>query len=157
MKIAGFSTRVVSVPREEGPLGDGPGTLASNFVTLKIQTDDGVEGIAYGGFASAVMVKALKEAMDRLTELIELSVLDDFVLEIHPEQVDGSSQQRPGISDSEFQIVEALRFGKRLVEVDRPSRIHFEFRKNAKARTCSIIEVHESGLAGCPGDAHIRV
>ena len=55
MKIAGFSTRVVSVPRESGPLSAGPGAMASNFVTLKMHTEDGIEGIGYGGFASGVM------------------------------------------------------------------------------------------------------
>ena len=68
MKIAGFSTKVVSVPRESGPLGEGPGTTASNFITLKIQTDDGIEGISYAGFTSFVMLKALKAALDALAE-----------------------------------------------------------------------------------------
>ena len=68
MKINGFRTKVVSVPRERGPLGEGVDTLASNFVTLRLTTDDGVEGIGYGGFVSSLMVKALKEAMDALAE-----------------------------------------------------------------------------------------
>ena len=68
MKISGFSTRVVSIPREVGPLGEGPGSLAASFVTLKIQTDEGVEGIGYAGFTSGVMLKALKESLDALAE-----------------------------------------------------------------------------------------
>jgi L-alanine-DL-glutamate epimerase-like enolase superfamily enzyme len=68
MKIAGFSTRVVGIPREQGPLGDGPGATVSTFVILKMRTDDGIEGIAYAGFTSGVMRKALKEAVDALAE-----------------------------------------------------------------------------------------
>ncbi len=68
MRINGFKTKVVSVPRERGPLGEGVDTLASNFVTLRLTTDEGVEGIGYGGFVSSLMVKALKEAIDALAE-----------------------------------------------------------------------------------------
>ena len=45
MKINGFKTRVVSVPRERGPLGEGVDSLASNFITLRLTTDEGIEGI----------------------------------------------------------------------------------------------------------------
>ena len=69
MKIAGFSTRVVSVPRETGPLGGGTNSDTVSFVTLKMWTDDGVEGIGYAGFVSVVMLKALKEAVDALAGL----------------------------------------------------------------------------------------
>ena len=68
MKIASFSTRVVSVPREGGPLGDGLGSAISSFVTLKLRTDDGIEGIGYAGFTSGVMLKALKASVDALAE-----------------------------------------------------------------------------------------
>ncbi len=68
MKIAKFSTRLVSVPREQGPLGEGPGSMAANFVTLKVTTDDGVEGIGYAGFTSALMRKALRETVEALAE-----------------------------------------------------------------------------------------
>jgi L-alanine-DL-glutamate epimerase-like enolase superfamily enzyme len=70
MKIAGFETRVVSVPREEGPLGSGPGAVASSFVTLKIRTDEGIEGIGYGGFTAGILVKGLKQVMDAFCEQI---------------------------------------------------------------------------------------
>ena len=69
MKIAGFDTRVVSVPRAEGPLGGRPGDNVATFVTLKMHTDDGIEGIGYAGFASNVVVKALKETVDALAGL----------------------------------------------------------------------------------------
>ena len=69
MKIAGFTTRLVSLPRETSPLGEGPGSITISFVTLKMWTDDGVEGIGYAGFVSGVMQRALKEAVDGLAEL----------------------------------------------------------------------------------------
>ena len=69
MKITGHSTRVVDLPRPVGPLGGGPGANIATFVTLKIQTDEGVEGIGYAGFASNVLSKALKEAVDGLAGL----------------------------------------------------------------------------------------
>lgn len=69
MKIAGFDTRVVSVPRAEGSLGGRPGDNVATFVTLKMHTDDGIEGIGYAGFASNVVVKALKETVDALAGL----------------------------------------------------------------------------------------
>ena len=37
MQITGFETGVVSIPREEGPLGGGPGSVAADFVTLKMR------------------------------------------------------------------------------------------------------------------------
>ena len=68
MKIAGFNTKVVSVPREVGPLAEGPGATTASFVVLTIKTDDGIEGIGYAGFASTLMLKALKAAVDSLAE-----------------------------------------------------------------------------------------
>ncbi|MDP6420167.1 MAG: mandelate racemase/muconate lactonizing enzyme family protein [SAR202 cluster bacterium] len=68
MKIASFETGVVAIPRGEGPLGGGPGITTASFVTLKLRTEDGIEGIGYAGFASGVVTKALKEAVDGLTE-----------------------------------------------------------------------------------------
>ncbi|MQF66520.1 mandelate racemase/muconate lactonizing enzyme family protein [SAR202 cluster bacterium AC-647-P02_OGT_505m] len=65
MKIVSSETGVVSIPREEGPLTGGMGKNAE-FVTIKIMTEDGIEGIGYSGFASSVMLKALKESVDAL-------------------------------------------------------------------------------------------
>ena len=59
---------MVAIPREAGPLSEGPGSVAASFVTLRLRTDDGIEGIGYAGFASGVMLKALKEAVDGLAE-----------------------------------------------------------------------------------------
>ncbi len=68
MKVTGFETGVVALPRAVGPLSSGPESVAASFVTLKLRTDDGVEGIGYSGFASDVMLKALKQSMDSLAE-----------------------------------------------------------------------------------------
>ena len=46
---------VPSAPRED-----------ADYVTLTLRTDDGVEGIAYAGFASTLVTKALKEVVDAL-------------------------------------------------------------------------------------------
>ena len=68
MKITAFETSVVAIPREAGPLSEGPGSVAASFVTLKLRADDGTEGIGYAGFTSGVMLKALKESVDALAE-----------------------------------------------------------------------------------------
>ena len=60
MKIVSSETGVVSLPREEGPLTGGMGSKAE-FVTIKIRTDEGIEGIGYAGFASSLMLKAMKK------------------------------------------------------------------------------------------------
>src|SRR5581483_7992813 len=55
----------VNLPRPAGPTG----WSTMPFVTLRLQTDDGIEGIAFAGFASSVMTGALKAAVDGLAEL----------------------------------------------------------------------------------------
>ena len=68
MKIREFETRLVSPPRERSAPGGAPETMVPNFVTLKLRTDEGVEGIGYAGFGSAIMRHALKAAVDALAE-----------------------------------------------------------------------------------------
>ena len=68
MKITTFATRVVSLPRERGPLIGLPGVTAADFVTLTLRTDEGVEGIGYAGFAGGLVTRALKELLDALAE-----------------------------------------------------------------------------------------
>ncbi len=63
MKITGFETQIVELPRDSGPMG-----ATALFVTLKLHTDDGIEGIGYAGFTSALMMRALRETLDALTE-----------------------------------------------------------------------------------------
>ena len=69
MKIKNFETKVVAVPRDEGPLTGGMGNKAE-FVTIKINTEDGLTGIGYAGFVSSLMIKALKESVDALLQSI---------------------------------------------------------------------------------------
>jgi L-talarate/galactarate dehydratase len=65
MKVTGFKTHVVRMPRESG----GPaGATVANFITLRLQTDAGIEGIGYAGFFSTVMTNAMKAALDALCE-----------------------------------------------------------------------------------------
>ena len=84
MKITGFQTGVVSLPREAGPmtggLGDGK-SASAEFVTIKIQSAGGAEGIGYSGFTSSIMLKPLKVTIDSLLELIieEDSERIDFI------------------------------------------------------------------------------
>jgi L-talarate/galactarate dehydratase len=65
MKITGFQTHAVSMPRDSG----GPaGASMANFVTLRLQTDAGIEGIGYVGFFSTVMGKSTLVALEALCE-----------------------------------------------------------------------------------------
>ena len=64
MKIVSFETRAVRVAREHAPFAVGGDEI--DFVTLKLRTDDGIEGIAYAGFASPVLTGALKATVDGL-------------------------------------------------------------------------------------------
>ena len=68
MKIQSYTTHVVTLPPDVGALDQAPPAIRGDFVTLQLQTDDGVEGIGYAGFASPLMTKALKEAVDALAE-----------------------------------------------------------------------------------------
>ena len=53
----------VRIRREPGP--SAPRDEA-DFVTLRLRTDDGIEGIAYAGYASRLVTRALKELLDAL-------------------------------------------------------------------------------------------
>ena len=70
MKITGAVTRVVRLPYIE-PLADGPTPKGAtkDFVTLKLQTDAGIEGVGVTFFGSA-LVRTLKHAVDELAALI---------------------------------------------------------------------------------------
>ena len=73
MKIKGYETGVVSLPREAGPLTGGSGdgkSSSSEFVTIKIYSTDGTVGIGYSGFTSSIMLKPLKVTIDALLEKI---------------------------------------------------------------------------------------
>src|ERR1043166_850267 len=70
MRIKRAYTQIVRLPAEE-PLAGGPGFHRQfmDFVTLQLQTDDGVEGIGVTFFGWG-LTAALKQAVDQLCELI---------------------------------------------------------------------------------------
>ncbi len=61
MKIASYTTQAVRVPREHAPFAKGGDEI--DFVTVRLRTDDGIEGIGYAGFAPQVMTAALHAAV----------------------------------------------------------------------------------------------
>ena len=63
MRISSFETMAVRIWREPGPTAPRD---EADFVTLRLRTDDGIEGIAYAGFASKLVTRALKELVDAL-------------------------------------------------------------------------------------------
>jgi L-talarate/galactarate dehydratase len=70
MKITHIHTQIAKVPLEE-PLADGPAAKGAtqNFVTLRMGTDEGVEGIGITFFGGAAMSGALKAAVEALGAL----------------------------------------------------------------------------------------
>ena len=70
MRIKDVRSQIVRLPVDE-PLADGPpsGRAHNLFVTVRVETEDGIEGIGatfFGGALSAT----LKQAIDQLAELI---------------------------------------------------------------------------------------
>ena len=63
MRISSYETMAVRIWREPGPTAPRD---EADFVTLRLRTDDGIEGIAYAGFASRLVTRALKELVDAL-------------------------------------------------------------------------------------------
>jgi L-alanine-DL-glutamate epimerase-like enolase superfamily enzyme len=70
MKIQSFSTSIVSFADRPLPIANSPGARHANFVTLRLGTDDGIEGIGYAGFVPACVIKALYEVVYGLAELV---------------------------------------------------------------------------------------
>lgn len=70
MKITHIESRIVRVPLDE-PLADGPAQKGAtqSFVTLKMGTDEGVQGIGITFFGGGTMSPALKAAVDALGAL----------------------------------------------------------------------------------------
>jgi len=70
MKITQIESRIVRLPLEE-PLADGPAAKDARqaFVTLRMRTDEGVEGIGITFFGGGAMSGALKAAIDGLGAL----------------------------------------------------------------------------------------
>ena len=71
MKIAGFRSDIVVLPVQElmDAVADRGGTFPC--VTLRLRTDDGIEGIGVT-FWGGALTKALKAAVDGLAELATL-------------------------------------------------------------------------------------
>jgi L-alanine-DL-glutamate epimerase-like enolase superfamily enzyme len=69
MKISKIQTRVVRLPADE-PLADGPATPGAtrDIVTLRVATDEGIEGIGYTFFGAA-LTGTLRHAVEALGEL----------------------------------------------------------------------------------------
>ena len=70
MKITRVKSQIVKLPAEE-PLAGGPGFYRSffEFVTLRVETDAGIEGIGVT-FFGWTLTAALKHAVDQLSELL---------------------------------------------------------------------------------------
>src|SRR5438105_438739 len=70
MKITKIESHIVRIPLEE-PLANGPAQQGAtqNFVTLRIGTDQGVEGVGFTFFGGAAMSASLKAAVDGLGTL----------------------------------------------------------------------------------------
>jgi len=77
MKIRSFETRAVSLASAPEPIRNSPGEAIANFVTLELRTDEGLEGLGYGGFVPMVALPALKAMLDGLAELaVGMDALD---------------------------------------------------------------------------------
>src|SRR2546426_8472908 len=70
MKIKRVQSQIVRLPAEE-PLAGGPGFYRQffEFVILRMETEDGIEGIGVTFFGWA-LTAALKHAVDQLSELV---------------------------------------------------------------------------------------
>src|SRR5436309_16010922 len=70
MKIKSIRSHVLRVPLDE-PLAGGPPYFRSHnqFVILRVETEDGIEGIGVSFFGGALSA-TLKQAVDQLGELI---------------------------------------------------------------------------------------
>lgn len=70
MKITSIHSQVVRLPVDE-PLADGPpsGRGHNMFVTVRIETSDGIEGVG-ASFFGGMLSGALKQAIDGLGEII---------------------------------------------------------------------------------------
>ena len=70
MKVAAFETQVVELPKGRGTLGEIPGQVTPWYTTLRLRTDDGIEGIAYAAYVSRAVAPALKATLDGLCEQV---------------------------------------------------------------------------------------
>ncbi len=69
MKITSFETHAVSLAEAPEPIRNSPGETVGNFVTLRLRTSAGIEGLGYAGFVPLVVLPALRAMLDSLAEL----------------------------------------------------------------------------------------
>src|SRR5271154_1753440 len=70
MKIASLETDIVLLPNDEPLAGFSENPKATNpIVTLRLRTDDGIEGIGVAYFGGAI-TRTLRHAIDELGALI---------------------------------------------------------------------------------------
>ncbi len=69
MRIHSFETHAVDLTGAPEPIRNSPGERVAAFVTLRLRTDDGPDGVAYAGFVPPLMLPALKAALDALAGL----------------------------------------------------------------------------------------
>lgn len=70
MKITSYRTQVASPARLADPTAEPIAAGWSNFVTIEVRTDAGVEGIGYAGFVHKAMLKPLHETVSALADTI---------------------------------------------------------------------------------------
>lgn len=70
MKVTGFETLVVELPKERVALGEIPGQVTPWYVTLQLLTDEGIEGVSYAAYVSRAVAPALKATLDGLCEQV---------------------------------------------------------------------------------------
>ena len=68
MKISSYRTQLACPSKLADPNREAIATKLANFVTLELQTDDGVEGIGYSGFVPVELLAGLKATLDALAE-----------------------------------------------------------------------------------------
>ena len=68
MKITSYRTRLACPARVVHPTREPIAARVANFVTLELQTDQGLEGVGYAGFVNAGMLKPMRQTVDALAE-----------------------------------------------------------------------------------------
>ncbi|MEE2885154.1 MAG: mandelate racemase/muconate lactonizing enzyme family protein [Chloroflexota bacterium] len=69
MKISSFETKIVSLPLQHGSPSHGSEEDTFNVVTLRLRTNDGIEGMGYACFVPSILTRALNEVLNALLAL----------------------------------------------------------------------------------------
>jgi L-alanine-DL-glutamate epimerase-like enolase superfamily enzyme len=78
MKITSYKTRMITLPTDVGEHRRGTTEFPVNYVTLQVQTDEGIEGISYAGVIKDPYVPALKMVIDTMLDQAVAQGLDPF-------------------------------------------------------------------------------